>query len=222
MLEIASFVILDEIVLLGDYADFYPVSRHDKDPAVAHALEDEIKSVNEGLDQLDKLWPRAKKVYLEGNHEVRLEKYLAEKAPALFGLTECQTLFELNRRPLWSYHTFGRHQGYRILGSELIARHRPLASNAKTGLLRAMTSYCYGDIHKIEEAQAVGLDMKTRVAFCPGWLGDETRKVFDYMLAQPQWQLGFAIVTVDSSKNFHHQIVPIKNNKAIFNGKEFK
>jgi len=110
MLEVASFVIPDEIVLLGDYADFYPVSRHAKDPSVAHALTDEIKSVNEGLDQLDKLWPKAKKVYLEGNHEWRLERYLSEQAPALFGVTDCPLLFQINQRPLWSYHRFGRTQ----------------------------------------------------------------------------------------------------------------
>lgn len=222
MLEIASFVGVDEIVLLGDYADFYPVSRHQKHPHVSHGLQQEVESVNEGLDQLDKLWPDARKVYLEGNHEFRLESFLVEKAPSLFGVTECKTLFRINQRPLWSYHRFDRRQAYRILGSELYARHRPLATNPKSGLLRAMVSYCYGDIHKIEEAQAVGLDGRTYVAFCPGWLGDETKQVFDYMAAQPQWQLGFAFVSVDSLKNFHHQIVPIKNNRAIFNGKEFK
>lgn len=222
MLEVASSVSIDEIVLLGDYADFYSVSRHVKSPAVKTALEDEVKSVNEGLDQLDKLWPDARKVYLEGNHEFRLESFLTTQAPALFGVTECKTLFHIDRRPNWYYQRFDRRQAYRILGSSLFARHRPLATNPKTGLQRAMVSYCYGDIHKIEEARAVGLDYRSHVAFCPGWLGDETKLVFDYMQSPPQWDLGFAFVSVDSSKNFHHQIVSIKNNRALFNGKEFR
>ncbi len=222
MIEIAQFVGVDEIVLLGDYADFYPVSRHAKHPLVTQSLQDEVKSVNEGLDQLDKLWPDARKVYLEGNHEFRLESFLVDKAPQLFGVTECKTLFQINRRPNWIYQRFDRRQAYRILGSDLFARHRPLATNPKTGLQRALVSYVYGDIHKIEEAQVVGLDGRTLVGFCPGWLGCELKQNFDYMGSQPQWQLGFAFVNVDSKGNFHHQIVPIKNNRAVFNGKEFK
>lgn len=222
MLEVALFVGIDEIVLLGDYADFYSVSRHGKSPDLPNMLAKEIESVNEGLDQLDKLWPKAKKIYLEGNHEFRLESYLCDKAPALFGVTECRQLFGLSQRPLWQYHSFGRDQGYKVLGTNLIARHRPLASNPKTGLQRAGHSYCYGDIHKIEEARAVTLDGKTTVAFCPGWLGETRHKVFDYMQSPAQWQHGFAIVSTDSSKTFHHEIIEIKNNTAITHGKSFR
>lgn len=222
MLEIASTVQINEIVLLGDYADFYPVSRHDKNPKVNHHLVEEIESVNEGLDQLDKLWPDAKKVYLEGNHEIRLENYISQKAPALFGVTELKFLFLLHQRPNWIFQNFGRMQAYPILGSQLFARHRPLATNPKSGLLRAMVSYVYGDIHKIEEAHAVGLDYQSYVGFCPGWLGDQSKLPFDYMQTPPQWDLGFAFVSIDSHKNFHHEIVSIKNNRAIFNGKEYR
>ena len=222
MLEIASSVKIDELVLLGDYADFHSVSRHVKNPTLPSLLTEEVESVNEGLDQLDKLWPGIRKVYLEGNHEFRLEAFLLNHAPALFGVTEPKHLFRVPQRPGWIYQRFDRRQAYRILGSALFARHRPLATNPKTGLNRAMVSYCYGDIHKIEEARAVGLDYRSHVAFCPGWLGDEMKVAFDYMAAPPQWDLGFAFVSVDSSKNFHHEIISIKNNRAIFNGKEFR
>lgn len=223
MLEVASFIGIHEIVLLGDYADFYSVSRHLKDPRLPHMLEKEVLSVNEGLDQLDRLWPRVKKVYLEGNHEKRLETYLFDKAPALFGLTDPRDLFRLKLRSHWSYLPFGRYQSYKVLGSALHARHRPLASNPKSGLQRAGQSYCYGDIHKIEEANFVGLGGQNLVAFCPGWLGETRHRVFDYMLSPAQWQHGFAIVSVDgSSKSFHHETIQIKSNQCITHGKVFK
>jgi hypothetical protein len=223
MLEIASFVALDEIVLLGDYADFYSVSRHLKDPSLTKMLTEEIQAVNEGLDQLDKLWPSQKKVFLVGNHEARLETYILNQAPGLFGVTDIRYLFELDRRPSWSYQRFDRHQSYKVLGSDLRARHRPLASNALVGLKQAQGSYCYGDIHKIQQVHAVALDGAHSVAFCPGWLGETRHRVFDYMPTPAQWQHGFAIASVDgSSKQFHHEIIEIKNNKAIFWGKVFK
>lgn len=223
MIEIAKYIGIDEIVLLGDYADFYPVSGYKKDPRFPVLLEKEIKSVNEGLDQLDKEWPLAKKVYLLGNHEKRLETYLVDKAPALFGVTDCQFLFGLNQRKRWACIDFDRHQVYRVLGSDLMARHRPLATNPKSGLQRAGQSYCYGDIHKIEEAHAVSLDGKPLVAFCPGWLGETRHRAFDYMASPAQWQQGFAIVSKEkSSKTFHHEIIEIKNNTAIVYGKKFR
>ncbi len=224
MLEIACALGgIEEVILLGDFADFYSVSRHLRDPRLPHMLHEEVESVNLGLDEIDRLFPKARKVFLEGNHEVRLETYLFSHAPALFGLASCKGLFQISHRPKWSYLPFGRSQAYPVLGSDLLARHRPLASNAKSGLQRAAASVCYGDIHKIEQAHTVGLDSKVRVAFCPGWLGDPRLKAFDYMLAPPQWQHGFAIVSVDgSSKEFHHEIIEIKNNSAIVWGKKYK
>jgi predicted MPP superfamily phosphohydrolase len=224
MIEVASYVGVDEIVLLGDYADFYSVSRHLRDPRLPHMLHEEVESVNEGLDQLDKLFPKAKKVFLCGNHEVRLETYLCDRAPALFGITTIEGLFRLEQRPRWSFQGFGRNQAYRVLGSDLYARHRPLASNPKTSLIRAGISNCYGDIHKIEVAHAVTLDKKAIVGFCPGWLGDPRLHAFDYMLAPPQWQHGFAFVySSGSSKEFDHEIIQIKRDfSCVTHGKRFK
>jgi UDP-2,3-diacylglucosamine pyrophosphatase LpxH len=223
MLEVASFVGVDEVVLLGDYCDMYEVSRHPKDKRIQEHLLDEVESVNAGLDELDRLFPKAKKMYLEGNHEIRLENYLLQAAPALFGVTDIRSLFKIKDRPLWTYQGFGRAQAYRVLGTNLFARHRPLANNALSGLQRAGVSYVYGDIHKIQEAQQVALDGSTRVAFCPGWLGETRHRVFDYMISPAQWQHGFALVSVDgASKSFHHEIVQIKDNVAITHGRSFK
>lgn len=86
-----------------------------------------------------------------------------------------------------------------------------------------MTSYCYGHGHRVEEVHAVGLDGVEHVAFSPGWLGDERLKAFSYMADQPNWQLGFALVSSDSSKSFHHEIVQIKKDfSAVTHGKRFK
>jgi hypothetical protein len=81
----------------------------------------------------------------------------------------------------------------------------------------------YGDIHKIERAHAVGLDGRHYVSVCPGWLGDVESRVFDYMPATPQWQLGFAMVTLDqSSGDFFIDTFEIKNNQTVAYGKVFK
>jgi len=223
MLEAAQLLEVDEIVILGDYADFYSVSRYGKHPKVSTLLSDEVDSVREGLDELDRLFPQAKKVFLEGNHEARLEIYLVEKAPGLFGVTDCQYLFEINRRPLWTYIPFGRDQRYRVLDTDLYAFHRPKGPNPRAHLQRTMVSSIYGDIHKIEEARAVSLDGRIITASCPGWLGDVTSRVFDYMPSTPQWQLGFSVVTkVEPSGEFYIETFEIKNNQVVVHGQVLK
>lgn len=224
MLEVASFVGVDEIVLLGDYADFISVSSHDKgDPRLPQLLTAEIESVNQGLDEFDRLFPKAKKVFLEGNHEFRLEKYIYKNAPALFGLTEIEALFQIAQRPLWSYRSYGRNQAYRVLGTELHARHTPLASSVDSSLKRAMTSHCFGHIHRIVESRCVGLDGRTHVAFAPGWLGDPRSKAFDYLSLPANWQWGFALVSSSSTKEFHHEIIHIRKDfSCLAHGKRFK
>jgi len=222
MLEVAVYLGIHEVVILGDYADFYAVSRHRKDPRVQTLLLDEVESVNQGLDELDRLFPEAKRVFLEGNHELRLESYLIEQAPALFGVTSVQHLFGLERRG-WKFQSFGRNQAYPVLGSSLLAFHRPQASSARLHIQKALADSIYGDIHKIELAHAVSRDKRRVTAACPGWLGDVSSRVFDYMPSVPQWQLGFAVVSIEtSSPDFHIEIAEIKNHSLVFGGKVFK
>lgn len=192
MLDLKSSI--SEIVILGDFTDFYFVSKHPKDPRVCASLLDEVEETNSVLDWFDQHFPRVLKIYLEGNHEFRLESYLIHQAPALFGVTELRFLLRLNQRPNWRFVPYGPNQAHRVLGSNLVARHTPLASSAKLAAQKAACSLVYGHIHRIEQAHAVGLLGQTLQAFCPGWLGDQRiSEVFGYVRDHHQWQLGFAL-----------------------------
>src|SRR5690349_21722092 len=106
---------LCEIVILGDFADFYAVNAHGKHPGLMHVLQKEVEEVNSVLDTIDKLFPDQKKVYIEGNHEYRLERYLYQNAPALFGVTQWDLLFKLPERPNWRAINYGPTQYYKVL-----------------------------------------------------------------------------------------------------------
>lgn len=227
MLNVAQDIKPDEIVILGDFADFYSVSSHAKDPRIFSMLEDEIVEVLNRLQELDVLFPSSKKVFLEGNHEYRLERYLCDKAPALFGVTSVEHLLEFNRRPKWTFVPYGPNQAHKVLGSYLTARHEPLASSAKATASKALCSLTYGHIHRIEESHIVGLDGSNHVCFSVGWLGDKNQDlVFNYVKNHHQWQLGFGIVYVDEqTRLFYHQKVHIlqqgKQVSCVVNGKQY-
>jgi UDP-2,3-diacylglucosamine pyrophosphatase LpxH len=225
MMSIASQMDVDEVIILGDYADFYSVSSHAKDPSVFNMLTKEVESVLDGLDEIDKTFKNAKKIFIEGNHEYRLERYLCDKAPALFGVTSTEHLLKLNQRPGWRFVPYSPHQSHKVLGSHLTARHESLGTSAKATSQKALCSLVYGHIHRIEESHMVGLDGTNHVAFSVGWLGDKRKdKIFSYVKTHWQWQLGFGLVWVDpQTRYFYHQKIHILDNyTCVVNGKKYK
>jgi UDP-2,3-diacylglucosamine pyrophosphatase LpxH len=225
MLKVGKILAPDEIVILGDYLDCLPVTAHPKDPDSDSLIVNEIDYANNKLDELDSLFPKAKKVFLFGNHEFRIERYIRDNAPALFGTIKLEKLLKLDKRKNWKHLDYNYHQSYKILNSYLYARHEPFGANPKACAQRAMTSIVYGHVHQIEEAQvASGTNRNLKhVAFCPGWLGNTKDKAFNYLKGNPNWSLGFGIVYVDSkTKQFSHQIIRIIDGKAFFNGKIIK
>ena len=226
MLKAAKDIGVDEIVILGDYADIYALNAHGgKNPTLPTTLIEEIEDVNSGLDELDKLFPKAKKIYIQGNHEYRFERYIFDKCPELFGVTEFRNLIKIDQRINWKYIPYGPNQQYKVGGSYLIARHEPLASSAKATASRALCSLVYGHIHRIEESHLVGLKDDNHVCFSVGWLGDKRNdKVFSYVKGHHQWQLGFGLVYVrEETKYFYHNKVHIMDDyTCVVNGKLYK
>lgn len=230
MLEVASDLKsqLNEIVVLGDYADFYSVSSHSRDPRVFHMLQDEVVDVLAGLSELDHLFPDAKKVFLQGNHEFRLERYLVDKAPALFGITDTRFLLGFDQRPNWRYIPYGPNQSHKVLGSYLRARHEPLASSAKATAAKALCSIVYGHIHRIESSHIVGMDGTNHIACSVGWLGDKSKDlIYSYVKNHHQWQMGFGLCWVDQKNKFFHldtvHILEDGNQvSCVVNGKLYK
>jgi len=225
MLTVAKDIDVDAIYLLGDYADFYAVNGHGpKHPKLPQMLVDEVNAVNAGLDELDFLFPDAKKTFIQGNHEYRLERYLQNRAPELFGLIDCQTLFKLNSRPGWSWVKYGPNQRTRVLNSKLYARHEPLGNSAKLTASRALCSLVYGHIHRIEESHMVGIDHTNHVSFSVGWLGDRRKdEIYNYIKGTYQWQLGFGLVWVHPKTGYfyHHKIHILDNLTCMVNGKRY-
>jgi hypothetical protein len=228
MLEVAKHVGVDEVVILGDYADFYFASGHGpKHPKLLNTTVEEVASVNEGLDELDKLFPDAKKKYIEGNHENRLTRFCQNKCPELFGYVDAKHLFKIHERPGWTWINYGPNQRTQVLGSKLYARHEPFGTSAKATAARALCSVVYGHIHRIESSFVVGLDGSEHIAFSVGWLGDKRKdEIFGYVKGHAQWQLGFGLVYASAQTGmFYPQPIHIIDRggrvSCVVSGKRF-
>ena len=92
---------VDGIILQGDYADFYRVSHWKKDP-LRMEFHEEIEECNKALEFLSNMFKSQKKVFLVGNHEMRMQHWLWSKGREIAGLPSMQ-LSELLRLGLYGF-----------------------------------------------------------------------------------------------------------------------
>ena len=87
-----------KIFILGDWMDFYNLSKFDQDPALFGQLQRELNLGKFYLEEIRSACPKAEGIFLEGNHEDRLRRWLwknpeiaslmALDIPSLLGLNE--------------------------------------------------------------------------------------------------------------------------------------
>lgn len=95
----------DVILLNGDTLDFHRLSRFQKDPRARDA-KGEIERCNELLDAIDERFPKARKIFKNGNHDERYDSYMASMAPEVYKIVaELATLDRLLELPDrgWEY-----------------------------------------------------------------------------------------------------------------------
>lgn len=99
------------IVLLGDWMDAESLSSHAPTRPGIRDFQEELDYAKGRLDELDNLPGVNRKVYIMGNHEWRLERYLAERAPALFKSVSLDNLLGLRAR---GWITSPYHETYKL------------------------------------------------------------------------------------------------------------
>lgn len=179
------------IIHIGDLADFYTVSSHSKDPTRIQQLEDELLIVRGLRADLDRLGAK-RKVFIEGNHEDRLRRYLQDKAPELFSLVSTDRLLGLTANG-WE---FVPYRSSTKIGK--VHFTHDTGHSGKYTTARALETFQHsvviGHHHACQymvEGDATG---RYRIGAQFGWLGDVKR--VDYLhkvKAQRQWSLGCGI-----------------------------
>lgn len=205
------------LVVLGDFADFYSVSAHDKTAGRASQLASELQVVNEKLTLLDGLGA-ARKIFVRGNHEDRLDRYLMRQASALVGLVDVSTALKLKER---GYEDVP-YKGHIRLGSLLVTHDTERAGRYSVFQSKqdVAGSVVIGHTHRIGYVVEGDIDGKPRLAASFGWLGDFTK--VDYMhriRAQRDWSHGFGLGYLAPDGTVHVTSVPIIDGSCLVEGK---
>lgn len=205
------------VVLLGDFADFYAVSFHSKDPSRRASLKDELEAVNARLDEIHALG--AERVdYVAGNHEHRMERWIADKAPELFGMLTLPGILRIEERG-WRWHPY-RKQSLKIgklhvthdVGHAGVFAHRRSRVEYEGNVI-------LGHSHRLSmEVQGTAAG-SAHIGVMVGWLGD--RHAVDYMheTKAAQWSHGFGLAYHErDTGNVHVVPVPIVDYRCVVEG----
>lgn len=219
MLRAAARAKIKNAVILGDFADFISVSSHSKRPD-QRDLQVEVDGVNALLDELGKVFT-GKKIYISGNHEDRLQRYLQDKAPELFKSVRVDKLLRLKERK-WEFVPYKQHCQ---IGKLYLTHDAGRAG--KTAHYDALNAFqsnvVIGHTHRLGYAVEGTARGKPHVGAMLGWLGDFAK--VDYMhavRARRDWAHGFGIAYFEPNGCVHITPVPIVNGKVIVEGQLVK
>lgn len=256
VMEFAKDLQPDVIFFMGDMVDFADISyfsqnplrtlsmneqqqiaksikRNGKDIILQAAMQREFDEVYRLLVKMRNILPNTRMIYIYGNHEYRLHRFLCEKAPELVGLRraeqqkespilsveyllrfkelEIEKCFSEQRE---SYFQWGR---YLILGHfDTVRKHsgwtaRGLVDEKNISLIQAHT-HRMGSYHKTTFGghQLVGHENGCLCSLKPEYKKD------------PNWQQGFTVVHKKrNGSRFHIQPIPIVDYKFFYGDIEY-
>jgi hypothetical protein len=219
MMQVARDMKPHVIAVIGDYADFFAISAHSKDPSRAIKFKSEVEDARRGLKELEALKPK-RLIFCEGNHEDRWRRFISDRAPELSGITSVPELLGLQK---WEFVPYRESTTIGKLNVTHDVGHVGRYSGFKS-LDTVQGNIVTGHSHRLSymiEGNAKG---EAHVSAQFGWLGDA--KAADYMnriKALRDWALGFGIGYLNPATGFVYLTpVPIVNYSVVFNGKLYK
>jgi len=217
MLKAAKLFKPRDIVILGDFADCYSISDHIKHPDRERSLKLEISGVNRALDQVCALG--AKRIfYLEGNHENRLNRHIAQSAPALHGLVTMEKELHLTERGI----QFIPYRKIFKLGKIHITHDYGVAGKdaARSAMQTVMSCAIIGHTHRAEVTYRGRASNLPIVGAMFGWLGSFDSIDYRHQAtARRDWVHGFGVGYMDPTTSITHvQFIPIIDDQCVVEG----
>jgi len=245
-MEIIHNVQPNLIVCNGDNLDFPELSKYRLTPAYAQTMQQSLDRAALLASQLRRAAPKAKIVWLAGNHEERLPNYILDNAKAAFGIKKAN---DVSSWPVMSVPflcNFDKHKVEYIpaypagdfwINDNLKVIHgnkvKSSGSTAHMYLNSQNISVIYGHIHRIETAYKTRQEAhgpKTVMAGSAGCLCrvdgavPSTNGGTDLdgrpVKLNENWQQGLGIVQYETTgeQRFSWNVIPILNGWALYEG----
>lgn len=207
------------IVLAGDFLELRSCSMHGD--AFGDAFDRDVAAGREALRDVVAAGRGARIVYLEGNHESRLTRYLTRSAPPMRDSLSLRAALQLDELGIawvgeqqqpWRLGRLRVTHGHQCLGEGGGARYHAARMADREG--ESGCAVVYGHTHKPQTITRIGREVARAVGLgClrtldPRWLHG----------APAGWEHGVAVAYVLPSGVAHVQPVEIRHGVAVWDG----
>lgn len=201
------------VLLNGDLMDAHEISDHDKDPSAPRYVK-EIELGGQFLKWLRQQFPAARIVFKHGNHDERADRYIFNRAPAMFGL-EAVTLRGLLGLDAVGVETVGGRRVVKLGKLHVVHGHEYKGGGgvnpARWLYLKARSVSMVGHFHRTSEHHAKDIGGKYEAAWSTGCLCD-LRPLYAPL---NEWNHGWAVVEVANDGEFAVRNMRMFNGKAV-------
>lgn len=207
---------INTVFINGDLLDFYQISRF-VNVERKRSVKEELEIAKEFLKVLRDTFPEASLYFLLGNHDIRLQHYLANKAPELLDVEEFQLEFLLEADKF----------GMKVIEDTTLVKIGKLAvthghllirgifapvSAARGAFLRAKASVLIGHTHKISTHSETDINSKVVTCYSTGCLCELTPA---YNPFGNNFSHGFAHVKVENNGHYKVRNLQIIDGELI-------
>lgn len=213
-----------KVIQIGDLVCFDDFTSHERSPDHEADTLETLEMVHDFNDNLRAaIGPDGEIIYVEGNHEIRVERYLVRNAPYLLPFDELKipALFKLAKNEIrWKpYRERLILDGLKITHGSFVRGESGHSARAELKAHRWRTPGISGHTHRqgwIKDADTAWMEL--------GHLADPDYAISAKYLADkdPNWNAGFGegSCCVDDDGKFHWFITPIeiKNNSFVVDG----
>lgn len=238
-LQIVTAVGPDVVVMHGDNLDLPELSRFRKHPSFASSTQRAIDRMTLFCAELRAAAPAAEIVWIQGNHEARIEHYILDNAAAAYGISRGQLPDEDPQRPVLAVPELCRldESGVTYLGgypandywfqpNVRVVHGTYTGKSAPDRYLAEGTSVIWGHTHSQHFSHRTLADGRRIYALSPGCLcsvdgevpGVMTGYDFGGPIRRPvNWDQGVLVGRGDGEQ-FWPELVPIVDGHAVFRG----
>lgn len=217
----------DVFVINGDFLDMWDISSFDRTPRFGEPLIEELKIGRKILERFRKILPKAKIIYLAGNHEFRLIRLILKKSPELYGLPglsvpdllglkELDIIYKDIQKGASSFIDNWIRLGDLYIGHwNKVNKHA--GYTAKNLLDEKGVSLIQGHTHKYGLSSRRYVDGKMLIGvenFC-------LCRLDPHYVNKPSWSQGFSVIYRKRGQRPHVYPIPFVDYKFFFGNKEY-
>lgn len=207
----------DNVIMNGDMLDCVQLSRFNHAPLEPSSLGAHVVELGKLITAVQKY---ANVIYIEGNHEARVQKYINDNAPELHGLIDVESLINNELRAPIQYVRTVPTESMLEWHDDLLIGHFNIARKytcytAKALIERFQTNIVQGHTHRLGE-----YSLRTWGGNLRGFEGGCLCNLDPEYVMHPNWCNGALVYTRDGGA-WNIEITSIVDGECIFRGSTY-